>query len=380
MNLQEISINELTLGMYLVGLADKRKKIVVTNPGLVKNQAVLEHLTSKNIRQVTIDIDKSQINDIDASMVNSVSFNQEIHRATKLFSESKHVVNKLLISLAQGNGVDIDPVNKIADQLVESLLANSDALQSLSALRTKDAYLLEHSINVGVLLVSFGRHLGFSQTMLKKLMVGGIIHDIGKTQVDLTVLNKPARLTADEFTHMKLHQVRSIPLLDAIEALSPIARDVSTMHHEKLDGTGYPLGLRGDQISLVGRMSSIVDIYDALTAVRVYKAGMSPGQAFKIMNTLVPHHLDGDLLRKFMIKMGFFPVGSLVALSDGMAGLVWQSNVDDNKAPIVKTFYSVKYKSYRDVKFIDLAKSSVTIAKGLTTDYFPTDISGYRQH
>ena len=379
MNLQEISINELTLGMYLVGLADKRKKIV-TNPGLVKNQAVLEHLFSKNILQVTIDIDKSQINDFDASMVNSVSFNQEIHRATRLFAESKQVVNKLLISLAQGNGVDIGPVNKIADQLVESLLANSDALQSLSALRTKDAYLLEHSINIGVLLVSFGRHLGFNHSMLKKLMVGGIIHDIGKTQVDLAVLNKPARLTADEFTHMKQHQVLSIPLLDAIEGLSPIARDVSTMHHEKLDGTGYPLGLSGDQISLVGRMSSIVDIYDALTAVRVYKAGMSPSQAFKIMNTLVPHHLDGDLLRKFMIKMGFFPVGSLVALSDGMAGLVWQSNADDNKSPIVKTFYSVKYKSYRDVKFIDLAKSSVRIAKGLSPSDFPTDISGYRQY
>lgn len=105
--------------------------------------------------------------------------------------------------------------------------------------------------------------------------------------------------------------------------LSPISRDISTMHHEKLDGKGYPLGLSGEQISLVGRMSAIVDIYDALTAVRVYKAGMSPAQAFKIMNSLVPAQLDGDLLRKFMLKMGFFPVGSLVALSDGMAGLVW---------------------------------------------------------
>jgi len=380
MNLQAISINELTLGMYLVELTDQRKKIAVKNPGVVKSLAVLEHLTGKNIRQVTIDLDKSNIDDVKNNKVASVALNQEIRRATNLFSESKVVIDKLLKSLKQGSEIDIEPVNKIADQLVESLLANSDALQSLSALRTKDAYLLEHSINVAVLLVSFGRHLGFSQDMLKKLMVGGMIHDVGKTQVNLDILNKPARLTADEFEHMKLHQVLSHPLLDAIPNLSPISRDVSTMHHEKLNGKGYPLALKGDQISLVGRMSAIVDIYDALTAVRVYKAGMSPSQAFKIMSTLAPDELDGDLLRKFMIKMGFFPVGSLVALSDGMAGLVWQSNPDDNKSPVVKTFYSVKFKSHRDVKYVDLAKSNLTIVKGLSAVDFPADITDYRQH
>ncbi len=380
MNLQEISISELTLGMYLVALTDQRKKMSVKNPGLLNNQVVLEKLRSKNILQVTIDIDKSDIDDLVETAQTKAPLSQEMIRATSIFTESKAVVNKLLTSLAQGSDIDIEPVNKIADQLVESLLSNCDALQSLSALRTKDAYLLEHSINVAVLMVSFGRHLGFSKAMLKKLMIGGLIHDIGKTQVNIDILNKPARLTASEFEHMKLHQVLSNPLLDTIPNLSPISRDVSTMHHEKLSGSGYPLGLKGDQISLVGRMSAIVDIYDALTAVRVYKAGMSPAQAFKIMNTMAPEELDGDLFRKFMVKMGFFPVGSLVLLSDGMAGLVWESNSDDNKSPVVKTFYSLKYKSHRDVKYVDLAKSKLTIVKGLSAVDFPADIGDYRLH
>lgn len=208
-SLQVITIDELTLGMYLVDLTDQRRKVVVSNPGIVKTQAVLDRLVNRNIRQVAIDIAKSQINDLANTTVPSVTLSQEINRATNLFTESKVIINKLLTTLEQGSNIDIEPVNKIADKLVESLLANSDALQSLNALRTKDAYLLEHSINVAVLLVSFGRHLGFSKAMLKKLMIGGIIHDIGKTQVDIDVLNKPARLTADEFEHMKQHQIRS---------------------------------------------------------------------------------------------------------------------------------------------------------------------------
>lgn len=380
MNLQKIAIDELTLGMYLVELTDDNKSIKVKNPGVVKTDSVLQHLQQKMIKVVTIDIDKSTITAHEQHDYPQVSLADEIHRARRLMTETKDIMGKLITSLYDESLVDIKPVNNVAGELVDSLLANSDALLSLTALRTKDEYLLEHSINVGVLMVMFGRHLGFSHEMLKNLMIGGIIHDIGKTQVDIDVLNKPAKLTDDEFEHMKQHQVLSLPLLDAIPQLSLISRDVSTMHHEKLDGGGYPLGLKGLEISLVGRMSSIVDIYDALTAVRVYKSGMPPAKAFKIMSGMTPQHLDKSLLHKFMVYMGFYPVGSLVELSDGMAGLVWEANQQDNKKPTVKVFYSTKYKNYRDVKFIDLSKSSLAITRGLCSADFPKDIADYRAY
>jgi len=367
--------------MFLVGLVDKKRKIKVTNPGLVRSLDVIEKLKSKGIIKVTIDLDKSNIAVFDSKHYPTVKLSKEIHRAKRLLIETKEIVHQLLYAGCESHELDLQPINNVAKGLVGSINSNSDALLSLTSLRTKDAYLLEHSINVGVLLVAFGRHLGFSEQMLEKLMIGGIIHDIGKTKVDLSVLNKPAKLTDAEFEHMKQHQVLSLPLLKSINDLSPISMDVSTMHHEKLDGKGYPLGLKDDQISLVGRMSSIVDIYDALTARRVYKEGMSPAKAFKIMITLTPFHLDKDLLRKFMQKMGFYPVGSLIELSDGMAGLVWETNVDgDNSMPTVKLFYSSKYKAYRDVKFVDLAKSKLTITKGLSTSDFPKDIAPYREH
>jgi len=363
--------------MYIVSLEDGKRKLSVAKPGLVKSLATIEKLRNKGILRVTIDLARCELPET-PTVCKTVTLDKEMHRAKRVFKESKEIIGKVLQQVYQGQPLEIEPINEIADELVESLLSNSDAIHSLSALRTKDAYLLEHSLNVGVMLVSFGRSLGFDRNMLKKLMIGGIIHDIGKTQVDIDVLNKPARLSEEEFKHMQQHQVLSRPLLDAMPNLSPISRDISSMHHEKLDGTGYPDGLSGEQISLVGRIGSIVDIYDALTAVRVYKDGMCPSKAFKIMNTLIGFHLDGDLLKKFMLNIGLYPVGSLVQLNDGSAGLVWESNFENFKRPIVKTFYSTKYRGYRDVKFIDLAATKLTITKGLSLDEFPIDIADYR--
>ena len=120
----------------------------------------------------------------------------------------------------------------------------------MTALRNKDSYLLEHSLNVAFLLVNFGRHLGFSPEQLKDLAVGGVLHDIGKTQIRDEVLQKPGKLTNEEFEHIKRHPLYAQSLLEQLPGLSQISKDISLMHHEKLDGSGYPSGLKGEEINV----------------------------------------------------------------------------------------------------------------------------------
>ena len=242
---------------------------------------------------------------------------------------------------------------------------DTDALHCVSALRNKDEYLLEHSVNVATLLVTFGKFLGLPSDTLKNMAIGGIIHDVGKIKVDDKVLHKQGKLTAEEFEHMKLHQVYAEQIISEVSGISQISRDVCLMHHEKLDGKGYPNGLKGDEIPLHGRMSCIVDIYDALTANRCYKDGMSSADAFKVLLTLTPFHLDKDLVYQFINCVGMYPVGAIVELNDGKIGIVWTSNISEPLKPEVKCFYSRKYKRFIDVKFIDLKDKRYKIEKAI---------------
>jgi HD-GYP domain-containing protein (c-di-GMP phosphodiesterase class II) len=145
------------------------------------------------------------------------------------------------------------------------------------------------------------------------------------------------------------------------------------MHHEKLDGNGYPAGLKGDEIPLHGRMSCIVDIYDALTADRCYKQGMSPAEAFKILLSLTPNHLDKELVYKFINCIGVFPVGALVELSDGRVGIVWTSNSHEPLKPEIKCFYSRKYRRFVDVSFVDMKTTKLTIKKAIAPSQLEVD-------
>lgn len=215
--------------------------------------------------------------------------------------------------------------------------------------------------------------MGLDKQTLKQLAIGGIIHDVGKIKVDDKILHKPAKLTPEEFEHMKLHQVFAGEIILHVKGLSDVSRDVCLMHHEKLDGNGYPRGLKGDEIPIHGRMSCIVDIYDALTADRCYKKGMSSAEAFKILLSLTPFHLDADLVYKFINCVGMYPVGSIVELSDGRVGIVWSSNDSQALKPEVKCFYSRKYQRYIDVAMVDLKNSLHKIERAVAPSSLEID-------
>ncbi|CAH1575661.1 HD-GYP domain-containing protein [Vibrio rotiferianus] len=385
----KIAIADMGVGMFVTAI-EQNKRVNLANAGRVSTKQGIEKLKASGVKFVWVDQKLSssacvfkpvaaaseELSPVEEQTKVPRAFRTreaQHKRAKKLIAEAKGLAQKLLNQTFEGKVIEVDEIESWADDMIESVFIDSDALQCVSALRQKDTYLLEHSVNVACLLVTFGKHLGLNKETLKQLAIGGIIHDVGKIKVDDAVLHKPARLTPEEFEHMKLHQVFAGEIILGVKGLSDVSRDVCLMHHEKLDGNGYPHGLSGDQIPMHGRMSCIVDIYDALTADRVYKKGMSSAEAFKILLSLTPSHLDPDLVYKFINCIGVYPVGSIVQLSDGRVGIVWTSNESQPLKPIVKCFYSRKYKRYIDVAMVDLKNSPHSVEKAVAPSSLEVD-------
>ncbi|QJY36034.1 HD-GYP domain-containing protein [Vibrio europaeus] len=385
----KIPIGTLTVGMFVTAIEDS-KRVNLANAGRVPSEQAVKQLVKNGVKFAWVDKELS----VKGSVFKPVKVVEEVEpekeastpvkrkkvsrfsqqkKAQKIIKEAKGLANRILTQTFEGKPIHVSELDDLADDMIESVLLDFDALHCVSALRNKDEYLLEHSVNVATLLVTFGKHLGLPKETLKQLAIGGIIHDVGKIKVDDKVLHKPARLTPEEFEHMKLHQVYAKEIITTVTGLSDVSRDVCLMHHEKLDGNGYPAGLKGDEIPLHGRMSCIVDIYDALTADRCYKQGMSPAEAFKTLLSLTPNHLDKELVYKFINCIGVFPVGALVELSDGRVGIVWTSNSHEPLKPEIKCFYSRKYRRFVDVSFVDMKTTKLTIKKAIAPSQLEVD-------
>lgn len=363
-----IPVGQLLPGMFVQSVTKQTGSIKIKNQGWVKTQAGINNLIKAGILEIEIDPHKTLIDTVPekdqiATPTTKIkrdpwqkthSAEQEMGKAKKLYDEAKTLQIKAFKDIKAGRDIDIAPFKELASGFMDSVFRNQDALACLTQMRQKDAYLLEHSINVSILMGIFAKHLSIEKNIIVELTTGALLHDIGKIKIPDEILNKPGRFTDEEFKIMKLHSLFSKEILEE-SGLTGIAVDIAGMHHERLDGKGYPFGKKGDEISQYVRMASIVDVYDALTAERVYKAGMEPIKAFKILKDGCPDSFDPVLLNKFIQCVGIHPVGTLVRLSSQKVGLVTESNPSTPLKPIVKTFYSAKHSRYTEIKDIDLS-------------------------
>lgn len=371
-NYRNVAIRDIKLGMFVVAVT-KQKGDIHFKPGMVSSETTCRSLQSMGVLEVRIDLSRSKHQqeillenpesnlapeEQEQEILTATEKTESRKRAQKLYAEAKLLQTKLLDALKNGEVVDIAPLEEMADEMVDSIFKNPDAMIFLSRIREKDTYLMEHSLNVGMLLANFGRFLKLSRQTIKELLVGGLLHDTGKIMVPDEILHKPGRLTIDEFAIMKKHVEYSVQFLDKSEGISKIVRTVAANHHERLDGLGYPRGLKGMELCLVSRISTIVDVFDALTADRCYKKGMQATQAFHILLQGAGTQFDETLVKQFIKCMGIYPIGSLVKLKTGKLAFVIESNTDAPLRPVVKIIYSTKGQHYLDVKIVDLARNA----------------------
>ena len=370
---KELKISKLAVGHYVLEIASQEGNFTLTSPGHIKSEAVIKRLVDKGVKSVFID-PKQTINPNAKKDRETVA--ADLRKAKKVFDQSKTIQRKVFDDALAGAEIDVAPILDITNQTVDTVFNAPDSIACVINIREKDEYLLEHSISVSVYMTLFARHLGIKRKIIEHLSIGAFLHDVGKIMIPDEILNKPGRLTDEEFVIMKTHASHSIDILKKTPGISKLSLEVAALHHEKLNGFGYPNQVQGADISTYGRMIAICDIFDALTANRVYKDGFTHLKAFSILRELVrDNHLDGALVEEFIRCIGAFPIGSLVKLSSNKLAIVEQRNKQDPTRPAVRSFYSVKHKHFVQTKDIDLSKSEDFIEKAVRADDFDLDMN-----
>lgn len=285
----------------------------------------------------------------------TVPVEAELAAAQRARGQARSFIDQVFQDIASGELPDLEQTRTVVNDLVESIMRNPDAQMCLSQLKDRDEYTAQHSVNVCVLSLTFGRHLGLDREALNLLGTGALLHDIGKLKTPLEILNKPGRLTDEEFRIMKEHPNHGRELLARIPGMPPEAIDVAFSHHERLQGHGYPRGLSGNEISRWSKMVAIVDVYDAITSDRCYHDGMAPTEALTRMYEWRVRDFDPQLLEQFIQCIGIYPIGSLVELTSGEVGVVISVNSQLRLRPKVALVLDADKSPYFPSRVLDLA-------------------------
>lgn len=285
------------------------------------------------------------------------TFTENLITARKSRDKTREYIDLMLSEAKMGKVVDTKQAKQLVAELANNIVENIDASMWLTQLKKRDEYTAIHSLNVCVLSLTFGRALGLSTEELNELGLGALLHDIGKMQVPLEILNKPGKLTDEEFTIMKTHPQKGYELLLNDKNISSEALAIVKSHHERLSGRGYPDNLPENQITYFTKVVSITDVYDAVTSDRVYHDGMTPHEAVQRLYEWMPNNYDQELMEKFIRMLGIYPIGSVVELKTGHIGLVVKLNEEQRLKPVVMLIMNRNKEFYPRRKLINLASS-----------------------
>jgi putative nucleotidyltransferase with HDIG domain len=387
--LKTFDIDNVEEGMFVDSIAEQQGKFKITSRGRVTSLGAIEQLKKKGILSVVVDLSRqlkpervepkeSETLEIPVERPEQVALEVELEVAAKLHASGKHLQKTMLESMSKNLPIDITITEEFTNKLVSSIDRNPNALMCMTKIREKDAYLFEHSLNVAILLANLGTHIGLDEEQIQELALSGFLHDMGKIKIPDEILYKSGRLNGQEMTIMKDHVYYGTKMLIEMAMPDSIVRTISE-HHERLDGYGYPEGLRGDEITQFGRMIAIVDTYDAITADRCYKLGVSSKKALKILLQDTPDKYDEELVTQFVKSIGIFPAGSLVKLNNQKIAMVLKQHPVHVTKPLVKVFYSVRGSHYLQPKELDLATSSngVKIVDAVIASDYKIDFNKY---
>lgn len=305
------------------------------------------------------------------------SFHRELKRAIRVREKAREWLDGFFGDAAAGRPLDVEGARRTTLDLLDTIIADTNASLWLTNLRSRQEYAAIHCINVCVLSLVFGRHLGMSREKLEEMGTGALVMDVGKQQIPATVLNKPGPLSDAETEIAREHAVAGYRMLKDCPQFPPRALEIVRHHHERVDGSGYPDGLTDEVLDEAIRVVGLCDAYDAMTSERPYQAGISGYKAITRLYRTSRDSFGQRLMEEFINCIGIYPVGCLVELNTGARGLVISTNPDNRLRPVVMLVMGADEKPYRQRPLVNLAALS---GKDERLSWYVTDVLDPRIH
>ena len=390
--MKQISIHDLQPGMVVTGLIDKNQKMLVKQCGVVKSVQIIQDLKKRGIQQVMIEIDEPPVQKIqqDAAVITNPILNpikavpsqghaprlKNLQDVKKLFSEADVVQQNIAKRTRRNESWDTTEIEQITQKLLSAVLETEQSMWFMSRIHQQSPTLFEHSIDVTVILALFAKNLGFKESLIHDLLLGGFLHDVGKLMVPEKLLSKKANLTEVEKLIVKGHVLLSKELIESkYENIPPVSLAVVEHHHENFDGSGYPHGLAGDDIPYYGKMIAIANRFAALTVKRPNNKPVSNLNALRLIMLENGKAFDPQLVTPFIRFIGTYPPGTLALIAANnleRLAIVIDTHPTDPLTPVVKSFFNVKTNNFLEIENINLASPHChyEIKKSITAEEY----------
>ncbi|OEF98197.1 HD-GYP domain-containing protein [Desulfuribacillus alkaliarsenatis] len=286
--------------------------------GIIINHKIIDRLKKWGVQEIAI-----EATDVDQQ------FN-------KCYEDAKNVLDNLFYDVQNNRAININPVANTIKNMADMIFNNNNVLKSFEHIRHREKYTFIHSVDVAVLAILIGCQRGYSRRTLYELGTGAALHDIGKVRIPVEILNKKNKLDEQEFIEVQKHTIYGHELLQSSLGVSYNISCIALMHHERLDGKGYPFNLHKGTLPEFVRITSVADVYSALTLNRPYRKRMTPSEAIEVLWGIAGKQIDLDILRLLFRSCSIYPVGCKIRLNDGRIGEVMQANPEVPTRPIIK--------------------------------------------
>lgn len=344
--MRRVNIESIQMGLKLARTIFSSDGGVLLAQGVELKESYIERLRNHGINEIYLEDEISV--DIEVDDV--------VEAETR--NEAVVLVKKMMSSYHFSPTVDVDEVKIMVNKLLDELLNNGDILYNLSEIKSVDDYTFEHSVNVCILSLITGIGLGFDLQKLRELGVGAMLHDIGKLCIPREILKKPSQLTVEEFEEIKKHTILGYELLKKSDRVDLTSAYIAFGHHERFDGSGYPLQLKNENIQINARIVAVADVYDALTSDRVYRKKLKPNEVYEYITSLGVNHFDPRVIENFVKYVTIYPIGTGVLLNSRERGIVVRDNRSMPTRPVVRIVYDDRMKRQSIMKEINLSEQT----------------------
>ncbi len=354
--MRKLPVDKVKEGMVLARTLYSNDGNILLNAGIILKNSYIAKFRDLGIWEVYIDDEISR----------DIVLKDVISEETRF--EARINIKNAMDSLRYGYSLEVKPIRNSVCKMIDELMDEKDAMVNMQDLKSNDMYTFSHSVNVCVLSLITGISMKYDEEKLRELGMGAMLHDIGKTRIPHEILNKPESLTKEEFELVKKHTSYGYELLKRSDVLSTYASYIALTHHERYDGEGYPLGLRGEEIHEFARIVSVADVFDAITSDRVYKKRINVNEAVEYLIGMGDHQFDYNIVRSFIEHITIYPPGTCVLLNSGEKAIVVDVNKKYPNRPIVRILADGEGQIPTVPVEIDLTKNNALLISEIIDD------------